>query len=156
MEKDGNTIGKIRAVWDALRCVDMSYFPVLEKEDLIVGKSLDDVIIGEILAELKSVQPLGASAEKSGADSVMEKARETLDEVKALTEYQDQKATRLLTIISFLSALAAALFARFSTAYPLQGYLFGRCVNWRAAEVVVSYMLFAAFVLCVVGGALVV
>jgi hypothetical protein len=62
----------------------------------------------------------------------------------------------LLTIISFLSALAAALFTRFSAIYSLQSYLIGPRINWQATGVVVSYILFGAFVLCAVGGALVV
>jgi hypothetical protein len=155
MKTNENTLGRVRAVWDALRGADMSHFPLLAKEEMKDGESLDDAIVSQIVSVLNAVEHPAVSGE-SGIESVMAKARETLDEVKGLTEYQDQKATRLLTIISFLSALAAALFTRFSTAYSLQDYLIGPCINWRATGVVVSYILFGAFVLCAVGGALVV
>lgn len=156
MKANENALGTVHAVWDALRGASMSHFPLLEKEELMSGKPLDDVIVSQILAVLSPVEPPSVSGDKTGIESVMEKARETLDEVKGLTEYQDQKATRLLTIISFLSALAAALFTRFSTAYSLQNYLIGPHINWQATGVVVSYILFGSFVLCAVGGALVV
>src|SRR5882757_8796303 len=125
MKAKETKLGMVHAVWDALRGANMSHFPVLEKDELAPGKALDDAIVSQILAVLQTVEPPAVSGEKTGIESVMEKARETLDEVKGLTEYQDQKATRLLTIISFLSALAAALFARFSTVYSLQNYLIG-------------------------------
>jgi hypothetical protein len=46
-------------------------------------------------------------------------ARASLDEVKGLTEYEDAKVGRLLTIVAFLTALSGAVFARFSSTYGL-------------------------------------
>src|SRR3546814_80783 len=59
------------------------------------------------------------SHDDSRLHDAVKAGRETLDEVKSLTEYQDQKATRLLTIITFLSALSSILFARFVASHPL-------------------------------------
>lgn len=50
-------------------------------------------------------------------DRVHDAARKSLDEVKALTEYEDGKASRLLTVITFLSAVVAAVFTRFASDY---------------------------------------
>jgi hypothetical protein len=86
----------------------------------------------------------------------MAKVRESLDEVKGLTEYQDQKATRLLTILSFLSALAGGLLTIFSKAYPFQTYLIGSDINWQAVLVITAYALFGVFVVLAISGALVV
>src|SRR3546814_2919829 len=60
------------------------------------------------------------SHDDSRLHDAVKAGRETLDEVKSLTEYQDQKATRLLTIITFLSALSSILFARFVASHPLR------------------------------------
>src|SRR3546814_8657086 len=59
------------------------------------------------------------SHDDSRLHDAVKAGRETLDEVKSLTEYQDQKETRLLTIITFLSALSSILFARFVASHPL-------------------------------------
>jgi hypothetical protein len=50
-------------------------------------------------------------------DRVHDAARASLNEVKALTEYEDGKVSRLLTIIAFLSAVVGAVFTRFAADY---------------------------------------
>lgn len=50
-------------------------------------------------------------------DRVHDAARSSLNEVKALTEYEDGKVSRLLTVIAFLSAVVAAVFTRFASQY---------------------------------------
>jgi len=59
----------------------------------------------------------GWSIPDAAVDRVHDAARTSLSEVKALTEYEDGKVSRLLTIIAFLSALVAAVFTRFVTDY---------------------------------------
>jgi hypothetical protein len=92
---------------------------------------------------------------ESGAklDTAIGLARQSLNEVKAQTEYQDQKAGRLLTITTILSALAGLLFQRFNDAYPV-------LATWNSVSaakwlIFVAYVLFIAFVLAVLFGALV-
>jgi ABC-type Fe3+ transport system permease subunit len=80
-------------------------------------------------------------------------ARQSLDEVKAQTEYQDQKAGRLLTVSTILSAIAGLLFQRFNDAYPVQGTL--DALRWSGVLVAAAYLAFAAFVFAVLCGALV-
>jgi hypothetical protein len=86
-------------------------------------------------------------------DDAIDLAKASLDEVKAQTEYQDQKATRLLTVTTFLSALSGALFASFSGNYPLR-MADGLSVGWQAA-LYGAYGTFVLFVLAAVAGALV-
>jgi hypothetical protein len=50
-------------------------------------------------------------------DRVHEAARTSLAEVKALTEYEDGKVSRLLTVVAFLSAVVGAVFTRFASDY---------------------------------------
>jgi hypothetical protein len=50
-------------------------------------------------------------------DRVHDAARASLGEVKALTEYEDGKVSRLLTVVAFLSAVVAAVFTRFASDY---------------------------------------
>lgn len=71
---------------------------------------------GELIARLEAWQ-----IPTEAVDSVHDLARASLVEVKALTEYEDGKVSRLLTIIAFLSAVVAAAFTRFSMMYPWPG-----------------------------------
>src|SRR3954464_9849983 len=57
------------------------------------------------------------SIPKDAVDRVHDAARASLNEVKALTEYEDGKVSRLLTIVAFLSALVGAVFTRFASDY---------------------------------------
>ena len=50
-------------------------------------------------------------------NAVHDVARSSLTEVKSLTEYEDGKVARLLTIIAFLSVVVAAVFSRFASDY---------------------------------------
>lgn len=54
-------------------------------------------------------------------DRAHEAARASLAEVKWLTEYEDGKASRLLTVVAFLSAVVGAVFTRFASEYPWPG-----------------------------------
>lgn len=58
---------------------------------------------------------------EKAVDRVHEAARASLNEVKALTEYEDGKVSRLLTVIAFLSAVVGAVFTRFATEYAWPG-----------------------------------
>jgi hypothetical protein len=154
MKNNSESLGSFTAVWDAFRNADMSHFPISKAINPEGG--LDVVIVSQILKELEDVNLPKDPAKASEMASVMAKVRESLDEVKGLTEYQDQKATRLLTIVSFLSALAGGLLTIFSKAYPFQTYLIGSAINWQAVFVIAAYVLFGVFVVLAISGALVV
>ncbi|RWK56805.1 hypothetical protein [Mesorhizobium sp.] len=72
----------------------------------------------------------------------MDLARESLDEVKALTDYRDGKATRLLTIITFLSALAGVLFGKLADLYPLHASLAQPEATWWHLALIGNYLIF--------------
>lgn len=55
----------------------------------------------------------------SSAEVFYKLTRESLDEVIRLTEYQDAKATRLLTVNSFIGAIVGVLFVYFKDLYPI-------------------------------------
>ena len=82
----------------------------------------------------------------------MDKARESLAEAKGQTEYQDQKVGRLLTIVSFLTAAAGALFSKIADTYPIDP---ARLWTWGGVLTAGTYLLFFMFVLFVIAGALV-
>src|SRR3546814_780500 len=97
------------------------------------------------------------SHDDSRLHDAVKAGRETLDEVKSLTEYQDQKATRLLTIITFLSALSSILFARFVASHPLHANFAQSSVgDYSLLLVVVTYSLFGIFAFLAISGALIV
>jgi hypothetical protein len=82
-----------------------------------ISKPPSDTGFKELLIKLD-----GWSIPSDALDRVHDGAKASLAEVKALTEYEDGKASRLLTIIAFLSALVGAVFTRFATDYPWPGF----------------------------------
>jgi hypothetical protein len=103
------------------------------------------------MAEAMGQWPLIEDADS--LDVALALARESLDEVKGQTEYQDQKATRLLTITTFLSALSGALFVRFNDSYPLSSIFL--LSLWSEILITVGYILFGLFIISALSGALV-
>jgi hypothetical protein len=86
-------------------------------------------------------------------DDALDLAKASLAEVKAQTEYQDAKASRLLTVTSFVGTLAGLLFNVFSANYP-----FDRLDPLAHRSHIVpafAYLVFLLFVLSALGGALV-
>jgi hypothetical protein len=79
-------------------------------------KPPSDTGFKELISKLE-----GWSIPAGALDRVYDGAKASLAEVKALTEYEDGKASRLLTIVAFLSALVGAVFSRFATDYPWPG-----------------------------------
>lgn len=107
------------------------------------GKRPNDTGFGELLVKLG-----GWSIPTDALDRVHDGAKASLAEVKALTEYEDGKASRLLTIAAFLSAAVAAVFTRFATDYPWPG--FGAFDTDRlSALTIATYAAFFAYVLLV-------
>jgi hypothetical protein len=92
---------------------------------------------------------------KDRVQSVHDMARASLDEVKGLTEYEDAKVGRLLTIVAFLTALAGAVFARFATTYALPRWvtITSDCTYFWPA---LTYALFGAYAVVVAVSAFVI
>lgn len=102
--------------WNSLRLDEddpFVYFPRTQSADGSSSTLTNREMFDQAIAELNQL------TEPDEIDDAIECARETLREVKELTDYQDSKATRLLTIITFLGALAGILFTLFLDAYPI-------------------------------------
>lgn len=148
-KKDSKDLGIPAAIWRSLRGKATDFYPRVKDDEkpktlrtLAMMREFDDA------AE-------GWEAIESGAklDAAIGLARQSLNEVKAQTEYQDQKSGRLLTIATILSALAGLLFQRFNDAYPV-------LATWQSTNaakwlILIAYVPFLAFVLAVLFGALV-
>ncbi|MGY4629839.1 hypothetical protein [Bradyrhizobium sp. USDA 4486] len=108
-----------------------------------ISKPPSDTGFAELLVKLD-----GWSIPTDALDRVHDGAKASLAEVKALTEYEDGKASRLLTIVAFLSAVVAAVFTRFATDYPWPG--FGAIDTDRySALTMATYAAFFTYVLLV-------
>jgi hypothetical protein len=144
-------IGAWGAVWHSLFGRPTAYFPRVSNSGRSWRTVSDAEVIDQAATPLKDL-----TANDAELDAVIRHARETLDEVKALTDYQDGKATRLLTIITFLSALAGVLFGKFVDLYPLHAVVAsGGGEWWQQGLVFLTYLAFAVFALLAVCGAMV-
>jgi hypothetical protein len=88
-------------------------------------------------------------------DRTHEGAKASLAEVKALTEYEDGKVSRLLTIIAFLSAVVGAVFTRFVTDFPWPGFDAPKTTSVSALTLA-TYIAFLAYVLLVTASVLII
>src|SRR5436190_2212137 len=79
-------------------------------------KKMRDSQFKELLIELEKWE-----IPEAAVDTVHDAARASLNEVKALTEYEDGKVSRLLTVVAFLSAVIGAAFTRFASEYTWPG-----------------------------------
>lgn len=153
-----------KAIWNSFWNVDIGYFPRVVSDGKPASLTSESIIreISEAIPPELLTTSIAADAftDAKGDDRfelALKLARESLDEVKKLTEYQDQKATRSLTISTFLAALSGAIFLKFSELYP-----FPPIEILRGPAMVISmllyvvYLAFALFVLCSASGALVV
>jgi len=147
-----NKLGVFGAIRDALLNRNASYFPRFRNASGTVSRISEPDICAEISRSLESL----AAPKNGDLRPYLERGRETLDEVKGLTEYQDEKATRILTIVAFLSALSGALFSHLADKYPLYATIerFGYCLE--TLLVFVAYLSFMLFALSAACGALVV
>jgi hypothetical protein len=150
MSKKKHEIGAFRAIFNSFFGISLSYFPRFKKEANKYEQILESKIIVDVVQSLDKLQM------PADINPYLERGRESLDEVKTLTEYQDQKVTRLLTIVAFLSALSGALFSRFADAYPLRETF--TTLGWFRGGILVmcAYAFFGLFALSAVCGALVV
>ncbi|MGW9946523.1 hypothetical protein J2W92_001860 [Rhizobium leguminosarum] len=146
-------LGCAQAVFEAIAGKSISFFPRAD-DNRAPGRLrtlTDKEAIEAISAEVKHLAP-----DEDALEDALKVARESLDEVTAQTDYQDGKATRLLTILTFMSAFSGLAFNRLADGYPLS------IISWadiwssfNSGLVVVSYLLFAGFALLATSGALV-
>jgi len=145
----GASLSAGAAIWDALCWRDADFYPRIAE-----GGGVSTLDTSATLQEMERASALWTNLQDNEAlKSALDLAKQSLAEVKAQTEYQDQKATRLLTVTAFLSALSGALFAQFEDAYPVATLL--RQSSGVAFALGLGYATFAAFVILSLSGALV-
>lgn len=149
----------IKAFFGAFFGKDISHFPLAAKDSTTLltensttppyknSTTLPTDVIKEINSELKLT-----FADIDSAKICLDEVKASYNEVKAATEYQDQKTARLLTILAFLTAATGALFSKVIDIYPLEST--GR-VQWQNILIAAVYILFSCYFLLVVVGALI-
>jgi hypothetical protein len=147
---DKRTLGIFGALWRSAFNVKLDFFPKLE------GAAADAASADMIMPDLANATAAWdglKDAPGCSMDDALGLAQASLAEVKAQTEYQDGKASRLLTVTSFVSALAGFLFTAFSAAYPLDSL--DPHVYLHHLLPAAAYLAFLIFVLSALGGALI-
>jgi hypothetical protein len=122
----------------------LAYFPRAEGNKTIEPQDA----INSIIAQLDKLSFRDEEAAKYHLDQV----KASYNEVKAATEYQDQKTARLLTILSFLTAATGAVFSKVLDIYPLG---FPARLLWHDVVIAVVYILFGIYLFLIVAGALI-
>lgn len=148
--KNPADLGIWKAVICAVRGRPTDFYPRVTGGNGAINTLATDDILKEFGDASAGWTKLAADAK---LDAAIGLARQSLMEVKAQTEYQDQKAGRLLTVATIFSALSGLLFTRFNDAYPVRGTWVSN-VPWRFLALL-TYVPFILFVLAVLCGALV-
>lgn len=144
----------LQAVWHALCGREIDHYPRVTIDDKPVWLDTDTMMreFAEATSHWSKLPNIN-KADQGRLDDVIKLARQSLDEVKDQTEYQDQKAMRLLTVTTFLTAFSGVLFTRMLDAHP--GTSFASQPGYAKLLLGVNYVLFAASVLSAVFGALI-
>jgi hypothetical protein len=114
-----------------------------------VHLSIDDQQIIDLATELSKLK-------SDQIDAILPLAKWSLESVTHLTEYEDEKANRILTAVAFLSALVSVAFAAIVQRYPFSaaGEVKGLSIHPHSMVLLLVYGLFAIyFVLLTVGAA---
>lgn len=146
---DKRILGIFGALWRSVADLKLDFFPKLDGAPANAASA--DTIMPDLSKAMAGWDGLKEAPECS-IDDALDLAKASLAEVKAQTEYQDGKASRLLTVTSFVSALAGFLFTAFSTAYPAD--TLHPCNDLRHLLPAAAYLAFLVFVLSALGGAL--
>ena len=141
-------LGPLAAIWNSLWGREIDFYPRIAAAGKAETMKTDDV-----LKEYNITTQGWDRIDNTKIDDMLQLARKSLDEVKAQTEYQDQKATRLLTVTTFLSAMSGLLFTRFQDAYPMTQIT--KADYYYDALLIACYFAFYGFVVTALSGALV-
>lgn len=141
-------LGCIRAVAWAFFGVSADFYPRVIEQGSI--KSLNS---GEIFQEIGKPSDWDELSD-GGLDDALALAKQSMAEVKAQTEYQDSKATRILTVTTFLTAFSGVLFTRFQDNYPLTDI--PKFWIYHQYLIEAAYTAFCVMILFVLAGSLVI
>lgn len=147
---DKRILGIFGALWRSVADLKLDFFPRLD--GAVADGASADTIMPDLSKAMAGWDGLKDAPECS-IDDALSLAKASLAEVKAQTEYQDGKASRLLTVTSFVSALAGFLFTAFSTGYPVDSL--HPFADLHHLLPVVAYLAFFIFVLSALSGAVI-
>lgn len=151
---------KIKAWWQATKWTTLATmrsianlsierYPEVQRDGKLADLTGEN-LVPELLKTTKKFDAIESGrTDPKVINEAIELAKASLEESKKQTEYQDNKASRLLTVTSFVSALSAALLASFSDRYPL-GTLnpSGDKTHILLICAYVFFLLFSLFALC--------
>ena len=80
-------------------------------------------------------------------DTVHTEGKDSMATIQALTEYEDGKVARLLTIVAFLSAIAGVVFSRFATDYA---WVSPTTKPWLPTATYIAFLSYVVSVSCAV------
>jgi hypothetical protein len=113
----------------------------------------------DIASAVAALKDWSITEDKDDLKVLTELTERSLKEVKALTEYEDGKAQRILVAIAFLAAVAGSVFTLAAKTFSDAGAVVGIFrtdlpVNWFASSVFAGFCLYA--VLLAIGAAYVI
>jgi hypothetical protein len=147
------TIWTIGATLRSAANLRIERYPEIRRNGRLADLTNDELVM-ELVASTKGYEKLApAAGDPVSIDDAIDLAKASLEESKKQTEYQDNKASRLLTVTSFVSALSGALLATFADRYPLDQL--SPCEQPRHWLLIAGYVAFLLFVLFALFGALV-
>jgi hypothetical protein len=128
---------------------DIGYYPIRKKSE---NNKYETINPGEVSSTIK--QELARLNFKSAKEAQihLDVVKTGYEEVKAATEYQDQKTARLLTILAFLTAAAGTVYGKMLDLYPLSRV---DHLSWPSIGIALLHILFAAYFFMVASGALI-
>ncbi len=130
---------------------DLSYYP---RRSTTAEKIDSKAMLDEIRKSLDAFDFAAAELTKTADPKLLlDRAKDSLEEAKKQTEYQDAKAGRLLTIVAFLTAAVGTVFGKFIDLYPLHND--AALVSWTSLWIGATYLIFGVYLLLVAAGALV-
>jgi hypothetical protein len=142
------------ALWGSFRGYDASYYPRREKVGTVGGEKIDtEEMLAAIREAVKGFKFDANELSKADPKLLLDRAKDSLEESKKQTEYQDAKAGRLLTIVAFLTAAVGTVFGKFIDLYPLHSGTMP--ASQTSLWVIVTYLCFGVYLLLVAAGALV-
>lgn len=128
---------------------DIGFYPIRKNAKNNKYETITpDEAISTITKELASLKFDNEAEAQIHLDAV----KAGYEEVKAATEYQDQKTARLLTILAFLTAAAGTVYGKMLDLYPLSRV---DHLSWPSIGIALLHILFVAYFFMVASGALI-
>lgn len=144
-----DTVWAVVATFRSALNLRIEHYPELQRGGKLANLSNDDLVRELLRATEHFALIKPADTDALPIDDAIKLALASLEESKKQTEYQDNKASRLLTVTSFVSALSGVLLATFADRYPLdQLTVQANPSHWLLIAGYVAFLLFTLIALC--------